>query len=201
MATTDRPPTGRTPAPPPWTTGRHRRGETAVPQQRSGSASSTPAAPGASFPVPASGVAVPPSTGPDDPALETTDTAPPATSTVTAAESRGRTEIAEQVVQKIAAAALGEIEEIGGPARRILGVGSGDPGHRPRVTATVHGTDVDLQVRASVRRPAPVPDVVERARARVTARIAETTALHVRRLDVTVTALPSASTPAGRIVR
>ncbi|MBW0106474.1 hypothetical protein I4I78_29000 [Pseudonocardia sp. KRD-291] len=104
-------------------------------------------------------------------------------------------------MQKIAAAALGEIPEIGGPARRVPGIGSDGADHRPRVTVAVHGTAVDLEVRASVRRAAPVADVVERARTRVSARIAETTGLQVGRLDVRITALPAAPSPTGRDVR
>ncbi|MET0190775.1 MAG: Asp23/Gls24 family envelope stress response protein, partial [Pseudonocardia sediminis] len=115
----------------------------------------------------------------------------------------GTTEIADRVVQKIAAAAIGEISEIGGPVPRVLGVavGSEDPDHRPQVTATVHGTDVDLAVRASVHHPAPIADVVGRARSRAAARIAQATGLQVRHLDVTVTALSTDPAPAGRTVR
>lgn len=82
------------------------------------------------------------------------------------AEERGGLELDDAVVEKIAATALGEVDEIGAAARRVLDVGGGDPDRRPRVDVAVHGPVVDLDVRATVsypgldrgrRRPRPRP--------------------------------------------
>ena len=119
------------------------------------------------------------------------------------AESRGELSTADQVVEKIAATALGEIDEFGGAARRVLGlpVGSDQPDHRPRVTATVHGALVDLDVRATVAYPAPIAQVADRARAHVVARVGELTTVQVRRVDITIAALSTEPTVKGRELR
>lgn len=108
-----------------------------------------------------------------------------------AAADRGHLEIADQVVEKIAAAALGEVDQIGGVARRVLGVplGSEDPDRAARVSAAVNGSVVTLDVRATVAYPAPVAATTERARAYLVDRIGELTGLDARQVDITVTAL------------
>lgn len=113
------------------------------------------------------------------------------------AESRGALSMADQVVEKIAATALGEIDEIGGSARRMLGVplGSTEPDQTPRVQAHVAGQRVGLDVAASISYPAPVATVADRARAHVAARLGALTGLQISRVDITVTAL---SMPAAR---
>ncbi|MBW0102895.1 Asp23/Gls24 family envelope stress response protein [Pseudonocardia sp. KRD291] len=116
------------------------------------------------------------------------------------AESRGTLEVADQVVEKIAATALGEIDELGGAAPRMLGVpvGSGHPDRSPRVEATVHGRVVDLDVRATVTYPAPIARTADRARAHVSARVGELTDLTVRGVDITVSALATEPASKGR---
>ncbi|WP_219418701.1 Asp23/Gls24 family envelope stress response protein [Pseudonocardia nigra] len=111
------------------------------------------------------------------------------------AEDRGELSIDDGVVEQIAAAALGEVEHIGGAARRVLGVplGADDPDQLARVTATVTGSVVALDVRCSVAYPAPVARVTDQARAHLIARIEELTGLTAAQIDITVTALPARS--------
>lgn len=108
-----------------------------------------------------------------------------------AVEDRGELSIADQVVEKIAATALGEIDQIGGTARRMLGVqlGAADPDSVPQVTAQVNGSVVTVAACCSVTYPAPVGRVAERARAHVIDRVDTLTGLSVAQVDITITAL------------
>lgn len=119
----------------------------------------------------------------------------------TAAEDRGRVDVADQVVQKIALGALEETEGVGGTTGtvgRMLGRDDSD-GH-PRVEATVSGRSTRIDARISVAYPSPVAAVCDRARAHVVRQVEALTGLSVARVDVVVTALtvPGAARPAGR---
>lgn len=117
---------------------------------------------------------------------------------------RGRLTIADQVVEKIATAALGEVDRVGGPPRAVLGIpmgarsrGPAEPDGRPRVRARVSGTVATLQVRCSVAYPAPVARTAELARAHLVARIGELTGLTAAQVDITVSALTAGPTGPG----
>ncbi len=76
------------------------------------------------------------------------------------AGERGSLSIDDTVVEKVAAAAAGEIDGVGGAARRVLGVptGSDDGDGRPWVSARVTGRTAALDVRLTVdTRPRSVP--------------------------------------------
>jgi uncharacterized alkaline shock family protein YloU len=103
---------------------------------------------------------------------------------------RGRTRIADRVVEKIAARAVAEVDDAGGAARRVLGVRVGADGDgRARVTAAVDGGVVLVQAAMAVRWPAPVRAVTRQVRAHVTERVHELTGLRVAEVDIEVTAL------------
>jgi len=125
-------------------------------------------------------------------------TPPPSSHGLPVVESRGNTTIDDQVVAKIATRVVTEVENVGGAARRVLGVtvGSEAAAQRPRVQATVTGTAVTVDVRLSITYPAPVSQVSQRVRTRLIDRITELTGLTVSQVDITVTALttPLAST-------
>lgn len=118
-----------------------------------------------------------------------------------APERRGRTEIAERVVEKIAARALTEVEEAGGTARRVLGVrlGRGSDEAAPQVTAWIDGALVVLWMRISVGYPAPVRDVTRRLRDHVRTRVGDLTGLDVRQVDIDVDRLLPAERTGGRV--
>ncbi|MDL4818548.1 Asp23/Gls24 family envelope stress response protein [Actinomadura opuntiae] len=107
------------------------------------------------------------------------------------AEERGRTEIADRVLEKIAAHALTEVVAAGGAARRVLGVPLGRTGERaaPQVAAQVDGGLAILRMTVSVAYPAPVREVTRRLRDHVTARVAALTGLQVRQVDIRVAQL------------
>ncbi len=123
--------------------------------------------------------------------------------TVVPAQDRGELTIADQVVEKIAATALGEVDQIGGAARRVLGVplGSTDPGRLPQVRAQINGSVVTVAARCSVTYPTPVGRVTEQARAHLIERVGGLTGLIVAQVDITVTALPTGSPSHRRELR
>ncbi|WP_329244837.1 Asp23/Gls24 family envelope stress response protein [Actinoallomurus sp. NBC_01490] len=118
---------------------------------------------------------------------------------VVAPEHRGRTEIADRVLAKIAARALSEVEDAGGAARRVLGVrlGRDSMESTPWVTAKVDGGLATLRMRISVAYPAPVREVTRHLRELVRTRVGELTGLDVREVDIDVSRLPAT----GRRVR
>lgn len=118
------------------------------------------------------------------------------------ASARGETTIADRVVEAMAARIASEEPDIGGAARRVLGVAVAgeDSDQAPRVEAVVAGDVVSLRLRLSVTYPAPVQAVTERVRQRLTERIRELTGKTVAVVDISVVALHRPSRP-GRTVR
>ena len=116
--------------------------------------------------------------------------AEPATDTTAPAE-RGRTRIADRVVEKVAARAVAEVDNATGVARTVLGVRLGTAGDdaSARVDADVDGGVVLVRVTMAVRWPAPVRAVTRRVRAHVTERVAELTGLQVAEVDIDVSTL------------
>jgi|SRR5579875_2785153 len=101
---------------------------------------------------------------------------------------RGRTRIDAAVVEKIAAAAAGEVEAVAGSHRRVLGVSLSQLG-QVRVQVTVHGSRVTAEVATAVTYPAPLREVIRQVRHKVTQQVQALTGMQVRVVDVAVTAL------------
>jgi uncharacterized alkaline shock family protein YloU len=118
------------------------------------------------------------------------------------AEDRGSLSIEDRVVEKMAAHVIDEVDDVGGAARRWLGVPAGrdDPDRSPQVRARVDGVVCSLQVRLSVGYPASVTRVTEQVRAHVTAKLRELAGLQVKGVDIIVTALHPPHGP-GRVIR
>lgn len=108
-------------------------------------------------------------------------------------ETRGRTEITDRVLERIAARAVTEVDQAGGAARRLLGVpmGRDTAGTAARVTAHVDGHLATVALRLSVTYPAPIRQVTRRVREHVTARVGELTGLDVRQVDIDIVRLIS----------
>jgi uncharacterized alkaline shock family protein YloU len=104
---------------------------------------------------------------------------------------RGRTRIADRVVEKIAARAVAEVDNATGVARTVLGVrlGSAGPDSTADVSATVDGGVVEVKAVMSVQWPAPVRTVTRQVRANVTERVQNLTGLRVQYVDIEVTTL------------
>lgn len=110
-------------------------------------------------------------------------------------ESRGRTEIADKVLERIASHALHEVELTGGVSRRVFGVplGRDSAGTSPQVRARVHGGLATLAMTISVAYPAPVRQVTREVRSHITRRVSELTGLTVRQVDIEVASLTPAA--------
>ena len=115
-------------------------------------------------------------------------------------EDRGSLTISGRAVEAIAARALAELDEIGGAARRVLGLALGSDGEdsRPRVSATVSGRSVAIEATIAVDYPRPVVATVDHARDHLVERIDTLTGLTVSRIDVTVGALTAPDRPGTR---
>ncbi len=113
----------------------------------------------------------------------------------------GRTVIADRVVERIAAQAVAEVERATGATRQVLGVslGSTDESTRARVSATVDGGIVSVHAVLAVSWPHPVREVTREVRDHVTARVAQMTGLRVADVDIEVSELLTATTPARRV--
>jgi uncharacterized alkaline shock family protein YloU len=107
------------------------------------------------------------------------------------AAGRGRTRIADRVVEKVASQAVAEVDNATGVARRVLGVnlGSAGPDSQARVDAEIDGSVVTIRVSMAVRWPASVRTVTRQVRTHVTGRVRDLTGLHVAYVDVTVPVL------------
>lgn len=114
---------------------------------------------------------------------------PPADPAAGDAATRGRLEIADRVIERIAAQAAAEVDQATGTSRRVLGVAFGEEDQRPRVTARVDGDVATVAVVMSVAWPAPVPEVTEQVRARITQRLTELADMRTAQVDIRVTAL------------
>lgn len=129
---------------------------------------------------------------PAEPAGEARPVEAAAVSALDAAE-RGRTTITRKAVERITARLVDQCPDVEGSTRRRPGL-PGDAG----VAARLHGTRaVSLAVRCTVPYPRPVRQSAEALRQLLVTRVEEMTGMRVQRVDVTVTALPSA---AGRRV-
>ncbi|MEO3870515.1 Asp23/Gls24 family envelope stress response protein [Nonomuraea sp. B12E4] len=108
----------------------------------------------------------------------------------TAPERRGRTEVADRVVAKLACRAAMEVPEVRGV--RLKGVPfkgrPGDGGLWGRTSsAEVHGDRATVHLAVGVAYPAPLRAVGRRLREHVIRRVAAQTGVHVSRLDITMT--------------
>src|SRR4051794_12111181 len=112
------------------------------------------------------------------------------------AADRGRTTVADRVVEKIAAQAVAEVDCATGATRRVLGMGLGSASHSTpaRVAARVDGHLVLVEVSMSVIWPASVRAVTREVRRHVTDRVHELTGLRVAEVDIAVPTLVADTT-------
>jgi uncharacterized alkaline shock family protein YloU len=118
-------------------------------------------------------------------------TAPDAIVPLAPAAERGTTVVADRAVQRVVARLTDEFEEVGGAARRMLGItmGGEDFDRDAQVDIRVDGSTVTAVVRCSVAYPTPVRATAESLRTHLAERVAELTGLTLGRVDITVTAL------------
>ncbi len=117
---------------------------------------------------------------------------------------RGRLTLADRVVEKVAAQAVGEVGRAGGTPRRVLGqtVRRASATGPVSARARVDGPTVSLTVSMSVVWPAPVPEVAAEVRRIVRERVAQICGMRVTDVDVVVPAfLPAPSRVSSRPAR
>ena len=115
------------------------------------------------------------------------------------AAARGRLEIADRVIERIAAQAAAEVDLATGAPRRVLGVSVGSPTDRPDVSARVDGHVAIVDVVMSVAWPAPVITVTEQVRARIVQQLADLAGVRTAQVDIRVTALVSEQSGERRV--
>ncbi|WP_051442275.1 Asp23/Gls24 family envelope stress response protein [Arthrobacter sp. H14] len=102
-------------------------------------------------------------------------------------ESRGRLEIAEKVVEKIASRAAGELDAVGGSTGGFLGIGNHpELSARPKVNVKLSGQVATIEVTVGVRYPVPLRRTGEELRQRVRSRVTNLTGIDVRQVDVEI---------------
>lgn len=121
----------------------------------------------------------------------------------------GRISVADRVVAKIAAQAAAESPDAGAAAVRMLGhavPGAGRLGTRgtdldalPRTSVEVDGSKAFVTLEIAVRWPAPVSEVTEQVRRRVTDRIRDLAGLEVDEVHIIVADLATDVTPPPRV--
>ncbi len=126
---------------------------------------------------------------------------PAPTTAPAGSEDRGVLTISDSTVERIAAHTVTEVDGVGGAASRVLGVavGSEDLDNSAKVTAKVTGDTATLDVRISITYPMSVSRTTENARRHLMRRIEELTGLTVSQVDITVTALHTATTETRRV--
>jgi len=106
---------------------------------------------------------------------------------------RGGLELRDRAVARLAVAAASEVSDVAAPVSRVLGqaLGGVDLDGRVKADVSVAGDVATVRVSLSVRWPAPIVEVAEAVRTRVTQRLSELAGLRVSHVDVQVTALPT----------
>lgn len=104
-------------------------------------------------------------------------------STPAPVDERGTLSIADDVVEKLAVAAAGEIDGVGRPA-------GGGRATRTRARVQRTGDQVEIGLTLAIVYPANVMATADATRDRVRARLADLAELTVGRVDVDVAALP-----------
>jgi len=108
---------------------------------------------------------------------------------------RGETTMADRVVEKVAAAAVGEVELAAGAPRRMRH----GPSNSARAQVSIDGHIATIGVDMSVVYPSPIRSVARVARRHVAARVTELTGLEVKQLDINVIGFLPAHTDRRRV--
>lgn len=110
---------------------------------------------------------------------------------------RGRTVLAPQVVDKIAAQAATEIDGISGLQRRIAGRALGNA--QVRAQSDLDGQVVAVRMQLAVEFPAPLLELTRQVRQHVTEQIQTLCSLRVDHIDITVAALRGGASQRRRV--
>lgn len=112
--------------------------------------------------------------------------------------ARGRTVIAQRVLEKIASQAAVEISAAGGRSGGMLGLGGRvDLEARPSATVQLSGQTATVAVSVGVSYPSPLKTVGDDIRRHVADRVDRLTGITVRRVDVEIAWLVNTTTEAA----
>ncbi|MGH3621950.1 MAG: Asp23/Gls24 family envelope stress response protein [Sciscionella sp.] len=117
---------------------------------------------------------------PDDPGLP-------------APERRGRLEVDQSVVRKVAEHTANLVPGTVKATRKVAGVGIGERGATVRVNGS--GDQVELSLDVALKYPSAIRTIVADVRAQVCEQVSKTTGYRVQVVDVTVSALLPESFP------
>lgn len=104
---------------------------------------------------------------------------------------RGRLQVADRVVEKVAGHAVTLVPDASAAPRRVLGVNVGDARdeRRAHVDVQVQGDIATAEVMIAVRWPRPAPLVAASVRQRIRDEVARVTGIRVEHVDVEVTSM------------
>jgi uncharacterized alkaline shock family protein YloU len=119
----------------------------------------------------------------------------------TEGSDRGSLIIADRVVEKVAAHAIGGAAHATGAPRRVLGVsvGSVSDDTRARVNADVDGDVANVTVDLTVEWPTPVRGVVEDVRRRIRDDVFRITGVTVQQVDIEVVSMATLQREVPRV--
>ena len=118
-------------------------------------------------------------------------TAPDVATLLPVPGQRGRTTIADRVVNRVATRAVAEVEQTGGVARQLMGITIGrQTGEGSAAVSTrIDGHLAMIRLRLSLAYPAPVRAVTREVRSHVIERVTALTGFEVRHVDIEVARL------------
>ena len=112
---------------------------------------------------------------------------------------RGRLQVADRVIEKIASYAAGEVDRATGSPRRILGMTLSSDPRAPRVSAVVDGEVATVDIDMSVAWPAPIREVTRQVRQHVVTRLHDLAGITRAQVDITVTSLAAEPSQERRV--
>lgn len=113
--------------------------------------------------------------------------------------SRGRTVLANKVIEKIAGQVASDESSAGGSSGGFLGIGAhADLSARPKASVELTGNIATLSVEVGLLYPVPLRRATEDLRQRIRGRVTELTGVEVRQVDLKVAWLTTEGAAQGR---
>ncbi|MET4093288.1 Asp23/Gls24 family envelope stress response protein [Arthrobacter sp. UYCu712] len=113
-------------------------------------------------------------------------------------DARGRTVLADKVIEKIASQVASDESAAGGSSGGFLGIGThADLSARPKASVELSGNIATLSVEIGMPYPVPLRQASEALRQRIRTRVTELTGVEVRQVDIKVSWLASTGGEAG----
>lgn len=112
---------------------------------------------------------------------------------------RGRTVLADRVIEKIAGQVARDESVAGGSSGGFLGIGThADLSARPKASVELSGNIATLSVDVGLIYPVPLREATEALRQRIRTRVMELTGVEVRQVDIRISWLTPQTEASGR---